>query len=230
VSPSYFSTLGIKILKGRALSDRDTFSSPKALVINERLAKRFFNDADPIGQRILIQEIIPGKTGLGPDISWEVVGMIGDEKIGGPQDVESAGVYVSHEQSPVYGMVLSVRGNVNPLSLQKDISKAVWSVNKDQALTNIQNGRSNPRSADGRPPHRHDPPCHVQHDRAAAGGRRNLRCDLLLRRATHARDGDSRGSRRVAATFDAIGPGSRRHPDGSRSLIIGLAARSASHV
>jgi predicted permease len=138
VSPSYFSTLGIKILKGRGLSDRDTFSSPKALVINERLAKRFFNDADPIGQRILIQEIIPGKTGLGPDISWEVVGMIGDEKIGGPQDVESAGVYVSHEQSPVYGMVLSVRGNVNPLSLQKDISKAVWSVNKDQALTNIR--------------------------------------------------------------------------------------------
>ena len=138
VSPSYFSTLGIKIVKGRALSDRDTRSSPKALVVNERLAKRFFNNEDPIGQHILIQEIIPGKTGLGPDISWEVVGVIGDEKIGGPEDVNSAGVYVSHEQSPVYGMVMSVRGNVNPLSLQQDISKAVWSVNKDQALTNIR--------------------------------------------------------------------------------------------
>jgi len=138
VSPSYFSTLGIKIIKGRALSERDTFTSPKVLVLNERLAKKFFNNEDPIGQRILIQEIIPGKTGLGPDLSWEVVGVIGDEKIGGPQDVESAGVYVSNEQSPVYGMTLSVRGSVNPLSLQKDISRAIWSVNKDQALSNIR--------------------------------------------------------------------------------------------
>ena len=42
VSPSYFSTLGIKPLKGRALSDRDTSNSPPVLVMNERLAKRYF--------------------------------------------------------------------------------------------------------------------------------------------------------------------------------------------
>jgi hypothetical protein len=35
--------------------------------------------------------------------------VIGDEKIGGPTDDRTAGVYVSNEQSPVYGMVLSVR-------------------------------------------------------------------------------------------------------------------------
>jgi putative ABC transport system permease protein len=138
VSPSYFSTLGLQIFKGRALSERDTRNSPKVLVMNERLAKRYFPNDDPIGQHILIQEIIPGRTGLGPDISWEVVGVIGDEKIGGPTDVESAGVYVSNEQSPVYGMVLSVRAAMNPLLLQQAISEAVWSVNKDQAVTNIR--------------------------------------------------------------------------------------------
>jgi putative ABC transport system permease protein len=138
VSPSYFPTLGIKILKGRGLSERDTRNSPKVLVMNERLAKRYYPNDDPIGQHILIQEIIPGRTGLGPDISWEVVGVIGDEKIGGPSDVESAGVYVSNEQSPVYGMVLSVRAGMNPLLLQKSISDAIWSVNKDQALSNIR--------------------------------------------------------------------------------------------
>jgi putative ABC transport system permease protein len=138
VSPSYFSTLGIKLVKGRSFTERDTRTSPKVLVINERLAKRFFPNEDPIGQRILIQEIIPGKTGLGPDLSWEVVGMIGDEKIGGPDDIQSAGVYVSNEQTPVYGMVLSVRGTLDPLTLTKPISAAVWSVNKDQALTDIR--------------------------------------------------------------------------------------------
>jgi putative ABC transport system permease protein len=138
VSPSYFSTLGIKMLKGRALSDRDTWNAPRALVMNERLAKRYFEKDDPIGQRILIQEIVAGKTELGPDVSWEVVGVIGDEKIGGPEDDRSAGVYVSNEQSPVYGMVLNVRTDVDPLTLQIPITDAIRRVNKDQAVTDIR--------------------------------------------------------------------------------------------
>ena len=138
VSPSYFSTLGIKMLKGRALSDRDTWNSPRALIMNERLAKRYFEKEDPIGQRMLIQEIIPGKTELGPDVSWEVVGVIGDEKIGGPADDRSAGVYVSNEQSPVYGMILNVRTSVDPLTLQTPISAAIRGVNKDQAIADIR--------------------------------------------------------------------------------------------
>ena len=138
VSPSYFSTLGIKMLKGRALSDRDTRNSPPVLVMNERLARRYFENQDPIGQHILIQEIVPGKTELGSEISWEVVGVIGDEKIGGPADERSAGVYVSNEQSPIYGMVLNVRASLDPLTLQKPITAAIRSVNKDQALSDIR--------------------------------------------------------------------------------------------
>jgi putative ABC transport system permease protein len=138
VSASYFSTLGIPIVKGRALSDRDTRSAPPALIINERFARRYFPEQDPIGQHILIQEIVPGKTELGPEISWEVVGMIRDEKIGGPADTQSAGVYVSNEQSPVYGMVLSVRASIDPLTLQKAIAAAIHSVRKDQAITDVR--------------------------------------------------------------------------------------------
>lgn len=138
VSPSYFSTLGIKPVKGRLLADTDTSSSPPVLVLNERMVKRFFPDEDPIGQRLLIQKIVPGKTELGADISWEVVGVIGDEKIGGPEDIRSAGVYVSNEQTPVYGMVLNVRAGVNPLTLQKPITGAIRSVNKDQAISDIR--------------------------------------------------------------------------------------------
>jgi putative ABC transport system permease protein len=138
VSPSYFTTLGIKPLKGRLLSDRDTSSSPPVLVMNERLAKRYFPDQDPIGQRILIQKIIPGKTELGDDVAWEVVGIIGDEKIGGPTDDRSAGVYVSNEQTPVYGLVLSVRASLNPLTLQTPITAAIRSVNKNQAISDVR--------------------------------------------------------------------------------------------
>jgi putative ABC transport system permease protein len=138
VSPSYFAALGIKPIKGRLLADTDTSNSPPALVMNERLANRFFPNENAVGQRILIQKIVPGKTELGSDIAWEVVGVIGDEKIGGPEDVRSAGVYVSNEQSPVYGMVLNVRASVNPLTLQKPITAAIRSVNKDQAISDVR--------------------------------------------------------------------------------------------
>ena len=138
VSPSYFSTLGIKPIKGRLLADTDTSSSPPVLVLNERMVKRFFPNEEPVGQRLLIQKIVPGKTELGADISWEVVGVIRDEKIGGPEDVQSAGVYVSNEQSPVYGMVLNIRASLNPLTLQTQITAAIRSVNKNQALSDIR--------------------------------------------------------------------------------------------
>jgi putative ABC transport system permease protein len=138
VSPTYFSTLGIKMIRGRPLSDRDTSNAPPALVMNERLAKQHFPNEDPIGQHILIQEIVPGKTELGQDISWEVVGVIGDEKIGGPADDRSAGVYVSNQQSPVYGMALTVRTSVEPLTLQKPIVAAIRGVSRDQGITDIR--------------------------------------------------------------------------------------------
>jgi predicted permease len=138
VSPSYFTALGLKVIRGRALSDRDAKGSPPVLVINERFAKREFDKQDPVGQRILIQEIIPGKTELGPEIPWEVVGVIRDEKVNGMADDRSAGVYVSNEQTPVYFVTLSVRANLDPVMLQKAISAAIHSVGKDQAITDIR--------------------------------------------------------------------------------------------
>jgi predicted permease len=138
VSPSYFSALRLHLVRGRALSDHDTKNSPPVLVINERLAKREFPNEDPVGKRILIQEIVPGKTELGPDIAWEVVGVVHDERINGVADERTAGFYVSNEQTPVYFNTLSVKAKVNVASLQKAVEAAIHSVNKDQPLTDIR--------------------------------------------------------------------------------------------
>src|SRR5436309_7477452 len=136
--PFVFSALKLKIVRGRALSDRDTRNAPPVLVINERLARREFENQDPIGERLLIQEIVPGKTELGPEIPWQVVGVVRDEKVNGIADDRSTGVYVSNEQSPVYFQTLNVRTSADPLALQKSIAAAIHGVNKDQALTDIR--------------------------------------------------------------------------------------------
>ena len=137
VSPSYFHALGIKRIAGRLLSDDDKAGTPRVALINETLAKREFGDGDPIGQRILVRELVPGKPGFGEEIAWEIVGVIAGEKITGLGDEVSAGLYVSNEQSPTYTADLIVRASMPPQSLQKALRVAVDRVNRDQALSDV---------------------------------------------------------------------------------------------
>ena len=138
VSPSYFDALGIKLLAGRVLSDHDIAGAPPVAIINETLAKREFADENPIGRRILVREITSGTTELGPEIAWEIVGVIAGEKINGIGDAISAGMYVSNQQSPTYGINLIVRASIPTESLQKAIRAAVDRVNREQALSDVR--------------------------------------------------------------------------------------------
>jgi putative ABC transport system permease protein len=139
VSPSYFRALGIRVREGRALSQRDVAGSPPVTVINETMAKKFFADRDAVGKRILVQQIIPGKPQLGPEIGWEVVGVVADERVTNLDNKrDNPGVYVTNDQSPVYFQGLVVRGSMDPAFLQKSIRKAVSDVNKDQPLADMK--------------------------------------------------------------------------------------------
>ena len=137
VSPAYFHALGLRLRSGRGLSERDTKGSPPVVVINETLARRYFANRNPVGQRLLIAETRPGLTELGPDLAWEIVGVITDEKINALDDQRSAGVYVSSEQSPVYGPSLAVRTGANPRLLELSIRRAIAKVNPDQPISNV---------------------------------------------------------------------------------------------
>jgi len=137
VSPSYFPALGMHVLKGRTLSETDTQSAVPVLVVNETMVKRFFKGAEPLGKRIFIQQIVTAKPQLGPEIPWQVVGVVADEKVDGLDDT-SPGVYVPYKQSAQVGDALVVRGNVDPNTLIKSIQRAVWNVNKNQALEDIK--------------------------------------------------------------------------------------------
>jgi putative ABC transport system permease protein len=185
VTPSYFATLGINLRTGRTLSETDAAGAPPVAVINETFAKREFPDVDPIGQRMLVQQIIPGQTGLGEEIAWEIVGVIADEKIGGLDDTGSGGMYVSYRQSPAYGMRLAVRGAIAAESLQGVVRAAIDTVNKDQALSRVLTLEQIER--DSMSAERVQSILRrFRHDRAAARGGRHLRRDFLLRRSTHA--------------------------------------------
>ena len=102
------------------------------------MAKRFFPDQDPIGQRLLIQEIVPGSPQLGPEIPWEVVGVIADERTSSLDGTVRPGVYVPIEQSPTTSVNVVVRSAVEPASLTHAIAQAVREVDGNQAVTDVR--------------------------------------------------------------------------------------------
>jgi putative ABC transport system permease protein len=143
VSPKYFDAVGMRLMKGRGLDEGDVAGTVPVTVINETMAKTYFKGEDPIGKRILIRQLVFGKAGRGPNIAWQVVGVVNDEKVGGrgggiglEEDIPV--VYVTFYQNPGIGNSLVVRSAVNPLLLSEAIQQAIWQVNKNQAVTNIE--------------------------------------------------------------------------------------------
>ena len=138
VTPTYFSALGLTLRRGRFLDQRDRGGAVPAIVVNERLANRYFPGEDPVGQHILNPQIVPGKTERGPDISWEIVGVVANEKISALNDDDSAVVYASYEQSPVYFANLIVRAAREPSGLERTIRKALFDLNPGQAVLDVR--------------------------------------------------------------------------------------------
>ena len=138
VHADYFRVLGISVIKGRGLTDRDVKGTPPVAVINQSFVKRFMADQDPIGQRLLIQDIIPGQPQLGPEIPWEIVGVIADERTSTLEGTVRPGVYVPIEQSPSTSVNVVVRSAIEPASLSRAITEAVHEVNRNQVVSDIR--------------------------------------------------------------------------------------------
>jgi putative ABC transport system permease protein len=127
VSPGYFQTLGIPILRGRALAESDTVSTTPAAVINETMARRFWPKEDPIGQHIIYAR---------ESIRMEIVGIAADVKIGGLGETSPQNeLYVSYRQRPFLTMFLITRG---PPSVASAARREILSIDADQPVALVR--------------------------------------------------------------------------------------------
>jgi len=138
VTSSYFRTLEIPLLRGRAFTEQDRPGAPPVLVINEEMAKRYFKGEDPVGKRIMIQELLYGQPGLGPEIAWEVIGIVGTEQTGDLGDKKSPGVYVTFAQSPTNDVNVVLRAAADPGLLTSAVKAAIHEVDKNQPISDFR--------------------------------------------------------------------------------------------
>ncbi|WP_164928791.1 ABC transporter permease [Gloeobacter violaceus] len=128
VSSGYFETLGIALVRGRLLNDRDRSNTPKVVLINETMAKRYWPGQDPIGQRI----------SLGDERLWQIVGIVKDIYHFDLFQLPYPEVYTSYRQYIFGGPGLVVRGQVDPASLVQTIQQTVHSLDKNLPLNDVQ--------------------------------------------------------------------------------------------
>ena len=127
VTPDYFRTMEMRLVKGRVFDDRDNEKAPLAVIISETMARRYWPNEDPLGQRI----------GRGPDRWREIVGVVRDVKHFGLDADTPPTMYFPARQVPARAMNLVVRTAGDPLSLTAALRAPVWAGDRNLAIANL---------------------------------------------------------------------------------------------
>jgi putative ABC transport system permease protein len=138
VSARYFETFGIPMVRGRAFTDADRAGTQPVMVVNETFAKRYLSGVDPLTQRTVVEQLIPGVTKLGPAIEWQIVGVSRDVKNAGPRDDGFPEMDVPLAQSPWPGVTIAVRTAGDPLALQRSLAEKVRAIDPDLPVVGAQ--------------------------------------------------------------------------------------------
>jgi predicted permease len=130
VSPDYFTTMGIRILRGRGFTDRDSETASPVLVISETMARSYWPGEDPIGKRVTI-----GYNGTGPR---EVIGIVADVKEAALSEPARPEMYAAFPQTPWPFFSAVVRSERDPAPLAAALRAAVTRLDPEQPPGDVQ--------------------------------------------------------------------------------------------
>jgi len=128
-TPGYFETLEIPLEEGRDFDAHDRADGSPVAILNQKLARREFGDADPVGRRIRVG---------GPSQPWRViVGVVGNVRHSSLAEDPRAEVYLPLAQAPESMMMLTVKTSVDPLTLVAPARAAILALDPDQPVFHV---------------------------------------------------------------------------------------------
>jgi predicted permease len=130
VTPGFFSTVGIPILRGRDFSASDTEETQPVAIISRRYARQLFGDADPVGQWV-------GYEPAPNDHEFLIVGEVADAHLNGPENDAPPFVYMNIEQRPAPASNIRVRAIGDPRQISGGVRDALHSVDPTLPIDEI---------------------------------------------------------------------------------------------
>jgi putative ABC transport system permease protein len=135
VSPDYFKTLGIALLRGRLFTEQDRVGAPRVAVINQTAAEKFFPGEDSIGKRLRPYVDTQYQT---TELFIEIVGVVADVPYGRLEEAIGPDVYVSALQPTDQLRMLIVRSSVEAAALTAAVQREVLALDRNIPLTAVQ--------------------------------------------------------------------------------------------
>jgi predicted permease len=139
VTPNYFQTLKIPLRSGRGFDEHDNATAAEVVIINEEAARRYWPNANPIGQQIKIGvRLVSGI----PSGQKTIVGVVGDVKYGGLDLSAPPELYLPYAQHPVDGLTIAVRTIGDPSSVVPAARVELAALDRDLPIADIKSMES----------------------------------------------------------------------------------------
>lgn len=145
VTPSYFQTFGVRLIRGRFLNDGDTAQSARVIMVNETFVHRYLANQDPLSQRLQIRLPVLVRDNskppqMPPPVDYQIVGVFHDvldnEHLTGDVQPE---MYVSTWQSPwPFGAIVVRTVTDDPLSMSNSLQHAVSAAQPGTAIDHVE--------------------------------------------------------------------------------------------
>ncbi len=134
-SEGYFQTLGRTLLRGRLLSRTDVESARRVTVINQTLARRYFANENPVGQRIKFSTFEEWAADWPRDAYFEIIGVIADAKNNGLQDAPKPEVYFPYTITSTGSRGIMVRTAGNSSLILASLRRETTAMDPDVAVS-----------------------------------------------------------------------------------------------
>ncbi|HEY2139680.1 MAG TPA: ABC transporter permease, partial [Chthoniobacterales bacterium] len=129
VTPSYFRAIGVPLVAGRALDERDGPES-RVLLVNETFARKYFPNEDPLGKHITLN--------WDPKVSDEIVGVVGDVRETSLEREPNPAIYWPHSREAYQFMNLVVRTSFEPTQIAATLQKEIRALDPDQPVADVR--------------------------------------------------------------------------------------------
>jgi len=135
VTPTWFGTLQVPLIRGRLITDADRLNTPKVMLISESAARKFWPNDDPIGKRAAIYQ-------SGFDTGAEVIGVVGDVRYNTIDSLPRPDAYVSFYQSPRSRMMIFIHTVGDPTSVAGPARRVLHELVPEYPVYDIQTLRA----------------------------------------------------------------------------------------
>ena len=137
VTPEFFETFAIRILRGRPFTEQDRAGGVRVAIVNETFVRLYLPDVDPLTVRVRMNRFAYGAPSPEP-VEWQIVGVYGDVKNAGPAGRSCREIDVPFWQAPFPRTTLALRTAGDPAAVQPDLASVIRSLEPDLPMANVR--------------------------------------------------------------------------------------------